>query len=112
MLFYQGIGRLVFIDKIMDSKKYLNIPSDNFKAFTEVMELKNFIFQQDNDPKHILKTAKKFLEYKNVVLLPWTTRSLVPNPIEQGSAKVRPFSVLCAPASDLKKSKKNLCFFL
>jgi hypothetical protein len=27
----------------MDSKKYLNIPSDNLKAFTEVMALKFYL---------------------------------------------------------------------
>jgi hypothetical protein len=46
----------------MDSKKYVNILSNNLKASASVMELENFIFQQDNDPKHTSKLAKKFLE--------------------------------------------------
>jgi hypothetical protein len=32
------------------------------------MRLDDFIFQQDNDPKHVSKLAKKYFETKNINL--------------------------------------------
>jgi transposase len=46
------------------------------------MGLDHFIFQQDNDPKHTSKLAKRFFEEKNIELLPWAPQSPDLNPIE------------------------------
>jgi hypothetical protein len=66
---YHGVGRLVFIDGIMDATKYVNILSNNLNASANLMGLESFIFQQDNDPKHTSKLARLFFERKNINLL-------------------------------------------
>jgi hypothetical protein len=37
--FYQGVGKLVFNDGIIDSKKFINSLFQNIKASAEIMEL-------------------------------------------------------------------------
>jgi transposase len=46
------------------------------------MDLGYYAFQQDNDPKHTAKLAKKFFAEKNVDVLIWPAQSPDLNPIE------------------------------
>ncbi|KAH8288665.1 hypothetical protein KR054_007468, partial [Drosophila jambulina] len=50
----RGVGNLIFIDGIMNAEMYLNILKENLHSSATKMGLErdNFIFQQDNDPKH------------------------------------------------------------
>ncbi|VVC39615.1 Ribonuclease H-like domain [Cinara cedri] len=58
----QGVGNLQFIDGIMNQYIYLNILKTNLAASTEKMGIKDdFIFTQDNDPKHTAKKVKAWL---------------------------------------------------
>jgi transposase len=79
---YYGVGKLVFIDGIMDAKHYVNILTNALEPSAEMMGLDSFIFQQDNDPKHTSRLAKNFFEYKGIELLPWPPQSPDLNPIE------------------------------
>jgi transposase len=79
---YYGVGRLVFIDGIMDAKYYVNILANNLEPSADMMGLESFVFQQDNDPKHTSGLAKKFFAHKGIELLPWPPQSPDLNPIE------------------------------
>ena len=46
------------------------------------MGLNEFIYQQDNDPKHTSKVVKEYLELNKVELLEWPSKSPDLNPIE------------------------------
>ncbi|GFV98733.1 transposable element Tcb2 transposase [Trichonephila clavipes] len=59
-----GVGELVFIDGIMDKMVHLEIlKNDLQKSAVNVGLGSNFIFQQDNDPKHTAKIVKLHLLY-------------------------------------------------
>ena len=46
------------------------------------MDRRNFIFQQDNDPNHISKLAKKWIENHKIEVLAWPSQSSDLNHIE------------------------------
>ncbi|GFW54917.1 transposable element Tcb2 transposase [Trichonephila clavipes] len=59
-----GVGKLVFIDGIMHKMVYLTILQNNLKESADKLGLgSNFIFQQDNDPKHTAFVVKEWLLY-------------------------------------------------
>ncbi|GFV36025.1 transposable element Tcb1 transposase [Trichonephila clavipes] len=58
------VGKLVLIDGIMHKMAYLNILQNNLKESADKLGLgSNFIFQQDNDPKHTAFVVKEWLLY-------------------------------------------------
>ena len=79
----RGLGRLVEISGKMDSKMYTEIIEENLlPSATEMGLLNDFIFQQDNDPKHTSRFFKAFLQKKQIAKLPWPSQSPDLNPIE------------------------------
>ncbi|GFV07037.1 transposable element Tcb1 transposase [Trichonephila clavipes] len=59
-----GLGKLVFIDGLMHKMAYLNVLQNNLKESADKLGLgSNFIFQQDNDPKHTAFVVKEWLLY-------------------------------------------------
>ncbi|GFV88481.1 transposable element Tcb1 transposase [Trichonephila clavipes] len=59
-----GVGKLVFIDGIMHKMAYLNILQNNLKESADNLGLgSNFVFQQDNDPKHTAFVVEEWLLY-------------------------------------------------
>ncbi|GFU98003.1 transposable element Tc1 transposase [Trichonephila clavipes] len=59
-----GVGKLVLIDGIMHKMAYLNILQNNLKESADNLGLgSNFIFQQDNDPKHTAFVVEEWLLY-------------------------------------------------
>ncbi|KAI4293435.1 hypothetical protein PAPHI01_2709 [Pancytospora philotis] len=79
---YGGVGKLVFIEGIMDAYKYVNILATALPPSLEQMGLTEFIFQQDNDAKHTAKVTKRFFENRNIRVMPWPAMSPDMNPIE------------------------------
>jgi len=78
-----GVGKLVFIDGIMDQHIYLNILRNNLHASVEKLNIGNlFIFQQDNDPKHTSKKVKEWLLYRVPKQFNTPPQSPDMNPIE------------------------------
>ncbi|GFU86386.1 transposable element Tc1 transposase [Trichonephila clavipes] len=54
-----GVGNLVFIDGIMDHMLFIDILNSNLKKSAKKLGLDgNFIFQQDNDPKHTARNVR------------------------------------------------------
>ncbi|GFU84723.1 transposable element Tc1 transposase [Trichonephila clavipes] len=54
-----GVGNLVFIDGIMDHNPCIDILNNNLEESAKKLGLdRNFIFQQDNDPKHTARNVK------------------------------------------------------
>ena len=47
-----------------------------------MLELKNYKFQQDNDPKHTSQHTKEYLQENGVNVIAWPSQSPDFNPIE------------------------------
>jgi hypothetical protein len=79
-----GVGLMCRIEGKMDAELYEEILEDHVFQTLEYYDLdsSNFIFQQDNDPKHTSKRAKKWFEDHEVQLLDWPAQSPDLNPIE------------------------------
>lgn len=78
-----GVGKLHFIDTIMDRHVYLDILKTSFLSSVNDLELQaNYMFQQDNDPKHTSCLVKEWLLYnvRNQLRTPPQSPDL--NPIE------------------------------
>jgi hypothetical protein len=57
----KGVGRLVFIEGIMEKYQYKRILVENLASSCDILGLSdNFVFQQDNDPKHKSKYVRDF----------------------------------------------------
>lgn len=77
-----GVGRLVKVDSKMTGVHYVNILKENLNSSAEEMGLGDFIFQQDNDPKHTSKVANNYFSENNIEKLDWPPQSPDLNPIE------------------------------
>lgn len=78
-----GVGKLHFIDGIMDQYVYIDILKQNLRASAEKMGLYNdFIFQQDNDPKHSALNARLYVLYNTPHYMKTPPQSPDVNPIE------------------------------
>lgn len=83
---FDGVGQLVKIDGILKKEQYHNILQRH--AIPSGVQLigRNFIFQQDNDPKHTSILCTKYLKLKEDIgvlkRLTWPPQSPDINPIE------------------------------
>lgn len=83
---FDGVGQLVKIDGIMKKEQYHNILQRH--AIPSGVQLigRNFVFQQDNDPKHTSKLCTYYLKLKEDIgvlkILTWPPQSPDINPIE------------------------------
>ena len=58
---WEGVGKLAEVEGRMNANQYVDILKDNLLSSLEEsgVPLEDVIFQQDNDPKHTSKKAKK-----------------------------------------------------
>ena len=78
----KGVGKILVRDGKMNVQKYKHILQENLMSSVESLELpSDYIFQQDNDPKHIAKSTKKCLSENNVNVLQWPSQSPDLDPI-------------------------------
>ena len=81
---WEGVGQLAEVEGRMDADQYVAILEDHLVPSIEESGIfeEEAIFQQDNDPKHTSKKAKKWMEDHNISLLDWPPQSPDLNPIE------------------------------
>jgi transposase len=77
-----GVGDIHIIQDIMNAGVYIRILSSHMLPSARRLFNENFIFQQDNDPKHTAKRVKEYLVSKKIILLDWPSQSPDLNPIE------------------------------
>ncbi|GBO00067.1 Transposable element Tc1 transposase [Araneus ventricosus] len=78
-----GLGNLVFIDGIRKHALYLNILRDNLKLSAQNLGIgNNFVFYQDNDPKHTALNVRLWCLYNCSQNLKTPPQSQDLNPIE------------------------------
>ena len=68
----------------MDADLYVSIMEDELRQTLELWgkATDDVVFQQNNDPKHTSKKAKKWFEDNNITVLKWPAQSLDLSPIE------------------------------
>ncbi len=77
-----GVGPIVRIEGIMNAVKYRDILEMHMLPHAQEKMPADWVFQQDNDPKHTSRLVKQWLQMNNVVTLDWPSQSPDINPIE------------------------------
>ena len=77
-----GVGDLHRVKGILTGPEYRKIFIHQFVPSANPLNSEGFIFQQDNDPKHISNVAKKYLQNKKIEVMNWQPQSPDLNPIE------------------------------
>jgi hypothetical protein len=111
------------VDGIMENKQYARILDNNLLASARLFGMcgKDFIFQQDSDPKHTSTFLKNWFKDYNIQLLDWPAQSPDLNPIEHLWSHIKrqlnaydthPKSMhelSCRIEAEWKKVPKELC---
>ena len=72
---YQGQGKLIFVDTLMNAEAYVNIIREHLIDSELFSNHLRPILQQDNDPKHTSKRARDFFVINNISVLLWPAQS-------------------------------------
>lgn len=79
---YHGVGPVVLIQGNMDQHQYVSILQNHMLPYAEENIPLRWVFQQDNDPKHTSRTAKKWFSDNEIQVMEWPAQSPDLNPIE------------------------------
>ena len=81
---WNGVGLLTEVEGKMDAVQYVDILDGSLSKSVDLLEIprEEFIFQQDNDPKHTSRLATEWFTEQNIDLLDWPAQSPDLNPIE------------------------------
>lgn len=79
---WHGVGPLYWIKRNMDQYLYVEILNEIMLPYAEWEMPLKWQFQQDNDPKHTSRLAKKWFLDNGVKLMTWPAQSPDLNPIE------------------------------
>jgi hypothetical protein len=79
----KGVGNLVQIKGIMDGPKYVRILQRNLLDSARKIGVENdYVFQQDNDPKHTSRIVTIFFSENHIKKMEWPSQSPYLNVIE------------------------------
>jgi transposase len=84
---YTGVGRIKLVNGLMDGKQYVSIlRTSMLPSARELFDIddidEDWIFQQDNDPKHTSAIASDFFDNQQINVMEWCPYSPDLNPIE------------------------------
>lgn len=77
-----GVEPICKIDAITDQHLYVNILQSVMLPYSEEEMPLKWVFQQDNDPKHISRVIKERFRVNNIEVLEWPAQSPGLNLIE------------------------------
>lgn len=77
-----GVGNIHVVEGIMNARMYIRIISTHMIPSASRLFESEYIFQQDNDPKHTARVVKEYFERKKIKVLDWPSQSPDLNPIE------------------------------
>lgn len=78
-----GVGRFYRVQGILKKEQYLEMLEHQLLPSAEqLFPDGNYLFQQDNDPKHTAKVCKAFVQDRGIPTMAWPSQSPDLNPIE------------------------------
>ena len=78
-----GTGLLHMVDGIMDANQYVTILGEAARPSIDLLfGGHEYLFQQDNDPKHTAIITRDYMVNNRMPLMPWSPQSPDLNPIE------------------------------